>query len=200
MYKVFVNEQLLFLTSKVSKETQGKIYLLKHVKLKRIIKQLHAKKSTLVTLYHPKEDLLLKTFKSKIPVVKASGGLVVNDKKQVLVIKRNGVWDLPKGGLDKGETIQQAAIREIEEETAVKDLSIQSYLCQTHHIFKRQGRYKLKQTDWFLLSSNYEGELKGQENEGIEEVKWVDLNKVQSYIDSSYENIKIVHHHFKKHT
>lgn len=75
-------------------------------------------------LYYPDEKEIMKVLKSKIPVNKAGGGLVYNKNGEVLFIFRNGKWDLPKGGSDKGEDIEDTAIREVEEETGVKGLSI----------------------------------------------------------------------------
>ena len=74
----------------------------------------------------------------------AAGGLVTNAQGEILWIFRRGFWDLPKGKLDEGETIQSCAIREVEEETGVGKLSITQKLQKTYHIFKRNGKYKLK--------------------------------------------------------
>ena len=112
----------------------------------------------------------LKKLKEKIPVVKAGGGLVYNKKGEVLFIFRNGKWDLPKGGIEKGEGIEEAAIREVEEETGVKKLKVVQKLQKTYHVFKRNGSYKLKITHWYEMKTDYTGKLQGQENEGIEKI------------------------------
>ena len=87
---------------------------------------------------------LEKFLKKKLPVTEAAGGLVYNNKKEILFIHRNSKWDLPKGGLEKGESHKEAAIREVEEETGVKDLEIRAFITKTYHVFKRNDTFKLK--------------------------------------------------------
>jgi hypothetical protein len=117
MYKVFVNEKPLILTNKVEKETNFKIFLLESVNIKKVVSDLFQGKLEQAVLYHTDEKLLMKTLKSKLPVDKAAGGLVFNDEGKILFIFRNGKWDLPKGGIEKNEEYDEAAIREVEEET-----------------------------------------------------------------------------------
>jgi len=135
--------------------------------------------------------------KAKIPVEKAGGGLVFNDKNEVLFIYRNKKWDLPKGGIEKGEEIEDTALREVQEETGVKGLKITRKLNKTYHIFKRNGRYKLKITHWFEMKTSFSGKMTGQLEEGIEKVEWVKPENIASCLTNSYENIKLL---FEKET
>lgn len=192
MYKVFVNEKPLFLTNKVEKETNFKIYLLETVNIKKVISELFLNKIEAAYLYHPDEKLILKTLKLKIPVAKAGGGLVYNDKGEVLFIFRNGKWDLPKGGIEKNEEIEDTAIREVEEETGVSGLKITEKLQKTYHIFKRNGRYKLKITYWYKMKTNFSGIPQPQEDEGIEKVAWLKPEEIPQALENSYENIKLL--------
>ena len=105
----------------------------------------------------------------------------------------NGIY--PKGKLDKGETIEACALREVAEETGVKGLKIENFLQTTYHIFKRNGEYKLKEVHWYAMKTSYKGELKGQKNEGIEKVKWKGPKKIKKALDNSYANIKILFGH-----
>ena len=130
--------------------------------------------------------------KEKIPVQKAGGGLVYNKKGDVLFILRDGKWDLPKGGKNKGERMTDTAMREIEEETGVGKLTITKKLQKTYHIFKRNGRFKLKITYWFEMTSDYDGELVGQIEEGIEKVAWLNPEQTKEALTNSYENIKLL--------
>ena len=123
---------------------------------------------------------------------KAGGGLVYNKKNEVLFIFRNGKWDLPKGGIEKGEEIEYTALREVEEETGVNKLVITDKLQKTYHIFKRNGRYKLKITHWFEMRTSFEGTPIGQLEEGIEKVAWLSANEIQEALKNSYENIKLL--------
>ena len=122
----------------------------------------------------------------------AAGGVVTNKEGKVLFIYRNDKWDLPKGKLDKGESIPEAAVREVEEETGVKGLKIENFLKTTYHIFKRNGVYKLKEVHWFAMKTSFKGELVGQKEEGIEKVKWKGPEKIREALQNSYINIKIL--------
>jgi len=196
MYKVFVNDKPLFLTNKIEKETDFQLFLLESIDIKKLIVKIFQNKIQKAFLYHPDETLLLKTLKSKIPVVKAGGGLVKNAKGEILFIFRNGKWDLPKGGTEKNETMEQTAMREVEEETGVNGLSIVEKLQKTYHVFKRNGRYKLKITTWYEMNSTFEGIAEGQEEEGIEKVVWVNPKEIPELLENSYENIKLLFEYY----
>jgi hypothetical protein len=142
MYKVFVNDKPLFLTNQIFKETDFQLFLLESVDFKQLIVKYFQNKIQKAYLYHPDEKEIMKVLKTKIPVNKAGGGLVYNKNGEVLFIFRNGKWDLPKGGTNKGEEIEDTAMREVEEETGVNGLSISKKLQKTYHIFKRNGVYK----------------------------------------------------------
>ncbi|MBN9285805.1 MULTISPECIES: NUDIX domain-containing protein [Flavobacterium] len=192
MYKVFVNDKPLFLTNEIVKETDFQLFLLESVDIKQVIVKMFQNKIQKAFLYYPDEKEILKKLKEKIPVVKAGGGLVYNRKGEVLFIFRNGKWDLPKGGIEKKEEIEQTAMREVEEETGVDGLKITQKLQKTYHVFKRNGRYKLKVTHWFEMKTNFEGIPQGQIEEGIEKVAWLKPDEVKEALTNSYENIKLL--------
>ncbi|MBP8065919.1 MAG: NUDIX domain-containing protein [Flavobacterium sp.] len=192
MYKVFVNDKPLFLTNQVVKETDFQLFLLESVDIKQVIVKMFQNKIDKAILYHPDEKEIMTKLKEKIPVAKAGGGLVYNKKGEVLFIFRNGKWDLPKGGIEKGESIEETAIREVEEETGVTGLKITGKLQKTYHVFKRNGQYKLKVTHWFEMKTDFEGTPKGQANEGIEEVVWMKPKQIKEALGNSYENIKLL--------
>ena len=156
MYKVFVNDKPLFLTNQVAKETDFQLFLLESVDIEQLIIKMHNNKIQKANLYYPDEKAILKKIKEKIPVCKAGGGLVYNKKGEVLFIFRNGKWDLPKGGIEKNEDIEHTAIREVEEETGVKELKIVKILQKTYHVFRRNGKFKLKVTHWYEMTSSYD--------------------------------------------
>lgn len=192
MYKVFVNDKPLFLTNEISKETNFQLFLLESVDIVQLIVKIFQNKIQKAYLYHPDEKEILKTLKSKIPVSKAGGGLVYNKKGEVLFIFRNGKWDLPKGGTEKWEEIEETAMREVEEETGVNKLKITKKLQKTYHIFKRNGVYRLKITHWFEMTSDFEGIPVGQIEEGIEKAVWLHPNDIPEALKKSYENIKLL--------
>ena len=115
-----------------------------------------------------------------------------NKKGEVLFIFRNGKWDLPKGGTNKGEAIEDTAMREVEEETGVGKLKVTQKLQKTYHVFKRNGKYRLKITHWFEMTSDYDGTLVGQAEEGIEKVAWLSPLQIKEALKNSYENIKLL--------
>ena len=192
MYKVFVNDVPIILSTE---KYIGKNYTsipIKRAKLKNIIRQVSSGQLTHINLYHPKEKKLLKTLKKKLPLVVAGGGMVHNDKGEILFIYRNGKWDLPKGKLEKNETIEECAIREVWEETGAEGLQIESYLTTTYHIFKRNNKFKLKETIWYNMTTDYKGVLEPEPSEGIKKVKWKNFEKAQKALTKSYENIKLL--------
>ena len=192
MYKVFVNDKPLFLTNHISKETDFQLFLLESIDIEQLIVKIFQNKIQKAYLYHPDESLIMKTLKSKISVCKAGGGLVYNKNGEVLFIFRNGKWDLPKGGIEKGELLENTAMREVEEETGVNGLSISHKLQKTYHVFRRNSKYKLKITHWYEMQSDFKGTPKGQIEEGIEKVAWLNPEQVKEALKNSYENIKLL--------
>jgi 8-oxo-dGTP pyrophosphatase MutT (NUDIX family) len=192
MYKVFVNDIPIILSTDKDFGENYTSFPIKTVKFKRIIRKINEGQLLYVNLYHEKEEKLLHHLFKKLPIVTAAGGMVINDKKEILFIYRNKRWDLPKGKIEKGETIKESAIREVEEETGIQDLTITRYLQDTYHVFKRKNKLKLKVTHWFEMHSNYDGELIPELAEGIKKVKWKNFEKSQKALTKSYSNIKLL--------
>ena len=192
MHKIFVGDKPIILTTEPKEEMGVKNYKLKPVILRRVIRKLNTSATKEARLVHKNEKKLLKKFLKKAPNVIAGGGKVYNDKGKVLFIFRNGKWDLPKGKIENNESIEQTAIREVEEETGVKGLKIIKPLETTYHIFKRRGRYRIKITYWFEMQTSFDGKLIPQEKEGITKVKWLGKKKIKKAMKNSYANIKIL--------
>jgi 8-oxo-dGTP pyrophosphatase MutT (NUDIX family) len=192
MYKVFVKDIPIILSTKKNIGSQYTAIPLKIVNFKKLIKQIIKGELFYINLYHKNEEKLEKYLKKKLPVAQAAGGLVYNNKREILFIYRNSKWDLPKGGLEKGETFEEAAIREVEEETGVQDLEIRGFIAKTYHVFKRNDKFKLKITYWYEMYTEYRGELVPQANEDIKKAKWKNFEKSQKALQSCYENIKLL--------
>ena len=190
MYKVFINKLSIILTSKNKSLSQENSFLLSSITLNEILKKVRKHKK--IFLYHPKKSELLKVFKSKIKVIFASGGIVKNDNNQILFIYRRGKWDLPKGKAEKGESIRETAVREVIEETGIEKLKIDKYFSNTFHIVRNNKKYFLKETSWFLMSSNFKGKLKPQLKEGIKSVKWKTFDDAKKIKKKTYGNISII--------
>lgn len=110
----------------------------------------------------------------------------------MLLIRRNGVWDLPKGKRERSESDAECAVREVEEETGGEGLSITEYLCDTWHEYREQGKRVGKTTVWYLMKEATGKELRytPQQEEGITELKWFDLS--DAYKTVEYANLKNV--------
>jgi len=192
MYQIFVNDKPIILTTVVEQETNFKNYKLKTVDIEKVIKKLQQKNVQSVRLIGKKKHKLLKRFLKLLPNIIAGGGKVYNKKGKILFIYRNDKWDLPKGKAESKETIEETAIREVEEETGVKGLKITKPLDLTYHIFKRNGRYRIKVTYWFEMKTAYKGKLYPQENEGITRVEWLNPEQITKAMENSYANIKVL--------
>lgn len=192
MYKVFVGDKPIVLTTVVEKETNFKNYLLNSVNMTKVIRKLNATPLEEVRLIHRNKDKLIKKFLKKLPNVVAGGGKVYNGKEEILFIYRNDKWDLPKGKAERNETIEETAIREVTEETGVSGLKITKPLDITYHIFKRNGRYKIKITYWFEMKTSFDGNLYAQKEEGITKVAWLNNDQANKALTNSYANIKLL--------
>jgi 8-oxo-dGTP pyrophosphatase MutT (NUDIX family) len=166
--------------------------LIDSVDINKVLSKLKKDKYDAVHLIGSNKELLLKKFLSLLPNVIAGGGKVYNKKEEILFIFRNGKWDLPKGKAEPKETINQTALREVEEETGISGLSITKPLEITYHIFKRMDKYYIKVTYWFKMYSEYEGVLIPQKKEGITKVKWISETKLTKVLNNSYANIKLL--------
>lgn len=125
--------------------------------------------------------------------IEAAGGLVENPHREILMIYRLGKWDLPKGKVDEGETIREAATREVEEECGVSGLSITASMPETNHIYPdNNGRWMLKTTYWFHMNAfKWENPIP-QKKENIEAVKWVKKKDVAVLLDHSYRSVRFL--------
>jgi ADP-ribose pyrophosphatase YjhB (NUDIX family) len=134
---------------------------------------------------------VLAYFTKELKVIEAGGGIVWNENDELLMIHRNGVWDLPKGKLEKNEDIEDCAWREVAEETNCKNLSIKNFASHTYHIYQIKEKYVLKKTHWYVMQAPTQ-DLIPQTEEGITEVKWIAKADLPSYVANSYDNIKDV--------
>jgi 8-oxo-dGTP pyrophosphatase MutT (NUDIX family) len=198
MYKIYINEIPFILKSAtdITQEdlnAEGVIVARYTGKTKHILNFVDlcekGGKINGVTLYH--DDLIkLKTdFKSLFTTIEASGGIVVNEFDEILFIFRRGFWDLPKGKIELGETKKQAAVREVEEETGIKGLTLIKKIGMTRHTFKiKPGSRVLKKSYWYLISTKKQ-KLKPQKSEDIVKAEWIDLNTFYKICTPVYKNI-----------
>ena len=157
-----------------------------------LLKLLTKKKINSIGVFSNEFEIIINVFKKKFPEIIAAGGKVINNKSEILFIYRNKKWDLPKGKAEKNENISQTALREVEEETGIKNLSIIKPLDKTYHIFKRGKTNYLKTTYWFEMKSDYNGKFKPQKKEGITRVEWIGVENLSSILPKSYANIRLL--------
>ncbi len=132
----------------------------------------------------------MQNLRSKYSTVKAAGGIVLNKNSELLIIKRNGLWDLPKGKIEKGERKKIAAIREVEEECGISGLNLVSKIGKTFHTYQFRGEDVFKITYWFLMDYSGDEKLIPQIEEDITEVKWITKSEINSLLSQTYESLK----------
>lgn len=127
----------------------------------------------------------------QLKTIIAAGGLVFNEKDELLMIFRRGKWDLPKGKLDEGERIEDCAVREVMEETGLKEITRGALLTISYHTYFDQwiGEDVIKETHWFNMTAPSEQSLIPQTEEDIELIRWVSGAALEECLENSYENI-----------
>ena len=193
MYKVFVNEKKLTL-SKYPEDIQKNLRFEGFATLEIAVDLLENTSCPEMNVYGENIEEIWEDFTHMFTVIEAAGGLVKNQKDEMLFIRRMGKWDLPKGKIEKDESLEQAALREIEEETGLKELILEEFLNNTFHIYtERNGEKILKTTYWFKMSYVGNELPTPQIEEGISEVSWKNVALIhQEVLNMTFENIKLI--------
>ena len=194
MYKIFFEDRLIIISSKMDLNNfkANSIYFSykNNKSFNKVVKEFRKNyeiKFLFITAKKTKK--VFNKLKSKFKTIDAAGGLVFNKKSQILIIKRNGKWDLPKGKVEKNEKIKSAAIREVEEECGIFNLTIVKKINKTYHTYIFHNKDILKTSYWYLM--NYEGDetLKPQIEEDITEAKWMDINELYKVLSNTYNSL-----------
>lgn len=156
--------------------------------VQEMIRNIQQEKTASGVFFHNNIEILLQAFKNEMNVIKAGGGLVHTKNDTVLLIFRRGKWDLPKGKPDEGETVAEAALREVQEETGLKELFLEEPLTATYHTYYEKGKLILKESHWFLMKSD-EQELVPQVEEDIEKCLWVKTDELATYFENAHPSI-----------
>jgi 8-oxo-dGTP pyrophosphatase MutT (NUDIX family) len=122
-------------------------------------------------------------------IIRAAGGLVQNERGAILFMFRRNKWDLPKGKIDAGESPEECAVREVQEETGIGEVALKDFLLITHHTYEENGTSILKETHWFRMFATGDQELIPQIEEDITELKWVDAGGLAEMLGNTYPNI-----------
>lgn len=178
MYKVFFQDRIVFLCEKIPdfKAGPGQAFSAygNRGDLKKLLDKFSDDEQILeLHIYHPDRMELSEAFTSCFKPVPAGGGVVFNMEGEFLVIKRNGVWDLPKGKMEDGEDFETTALREVEEETGLTGLESTGLLLSTFHTYPLKKKLILKETQWFEMRWKGSGSPVLQAEEGITDYRWV---------------------------
>lgn len=145
-----------------------------------------------VIVLHNDPSRVLHKVEQLTKVIEAAGGAVRNADGKLLMIYRRDKWDLPKGKLDKGETPEQAAVREVEEECGVSGLKIVRPLQTTYHTYKEGEQIILKKTWWYEMTTADTKPLVPQTEEGISKVEWRDERGVSEAMEETFHSVEEV--------
>ena len=147
--------------------------------------------SSLMKICIPSDDVeaTYQRICSEFCEVNAAGGLVSNQRGDFLLINRNGLWDLPKGHQEDGEDIAVCALREVEEETGVEQLSLGEQICITDHCYYRNNRWYLKHTYWFNMLYTNPLDLTPQKEEDITKAAWVAKSSLPAFLTNTFPSI-----------
>ncbi|MGZ5243718.1 MAG: NUDIX hydrolase [Bacteroidia bacterium] len=130
------------------------------------------------------------TLRKTLPVIQAAGGIVWNNERDLLMIFRRGKWDLPKGKIEEGESIETAALREVEEESGIGKLRLIEKFDTTYHIYPEREKWILKETHWYEMISKDIGKTVPQISEGITEVSWIPRLDIGNKINDTYASMR----------
>ena len=196
MNKIFLEDKCIFLTNaKEHLVPEGKFLFIKYdsAETLKIAVDLFMKEKIIQILYVGCDDTdkVSRDFENIFTLIEAAGGLVVAKEGELLLIHRKGKWDLPKGKIEKGEAVETAAMREVEEECGVQGLAIEKDLQNTYHIYTAQNKTYLKKTYWFKMTAD-KMPLKPQLEEGITEARWMNKQEVSKAMQNTYLLIKEV--------
>lgn len=194
MYKVFINEKKLSINI-INTDAEKNLVYEDLNTFDIAIDLLENTSCKSVNIYGEDADKIWDDFCDSFTNIEAAGGIVKNNDNSVLFIYRLGKWDLPKGKIEPNETIESTAIREVEEETGLKKLSLQKFVNTTYHIYrdKTNDAPILKTTFWYLMKYNDNEVLIPQIEEGITKAEWIPKNEIISKVlPNTFRNIELI--------
>ena len=191
---VFLTDELATDKRKILKEEDATIYMegISNYNVQSISKEIEKPAFERGIMFHENLQELKDHFFDQFDIVKAGGGLVRNEKGEILLIFRRGKWDLPKGKLDSGETIEECAVREVKEETGLIKVELGEPIDITYHTYVEKGTRILKESHWFEMKADSTETLIPQTEEDILEIKWVSDDELKECLKNTYSTIKDV--------
>lgn len=193
-YKIFINHCTLFIgNSAFLKQQKEKVVLFPASDLKDVIAKItsgNEPPDRFIGFETNESIKLYEVLKKQFKLIKAAGGIVFNELGQLLLIKRLGLWDLPKGKIEKGEPQRMAALREVHEECGLHFLGLLDKIDNTYHVYFLKGRWILKKTAWYKMIAWGNIEVTPQLEEDITEVRWVDKSFLKQPDFETYDSIR----------
>ena len=194
MYKIYFENRFISINADVDAKSIVENELFIHYKSKKsfykAVKEF--RKDTNIVCLHVqtnKPKKVLKKLKSLFKPIAAAGGLVFNDEGKLLMIKRSGIWDIPKGKVEKGEKNRHAAIREVEEECGISGLKITGKAAKTYHTYVFRKKKIFKTTYWYFMKYKGNEKLIPQIEEDITEVAWKTIDEVKKIIPNTHKSL-----------
>jgi 8-oxo-dGTP pyrophosphatase MutT (NUDIX family) len=189
-YRIYINEKVILLTESKPKKKKGYEILDAGVfDLKIVYTWILARKGNFFCVLCDDAKTFFKKVIKSITLIEAAGGLVRNENGEYLFIYRNDKWDLPKGKIEKLETVKTAAVREVEEECGIKVSELGEKICKTYHVYIYRGELVLKKTHWFDMTCKGRFKLKPQKEEGITEVRWFQKEHIEPIVANTFPSI-----------
>jgi 8-oxo-dGTP pyrophosphatase MutT (NUDIX family) len=195
--KIFFDNKPLFLCDNIDETIEPYIHhddavFIDELDLHTVKSMIHEMQEPEVhagVFFHPDLNELKKAFWKKFTIIKAAGGLVQNEEKKMLIIFRRGKWDLPKGKIDDGETLEQCAVREVEEETGLTKIELLSPLLTTYHTYHEGSKFILKESYWYNMKVSGKQNLQPQTEEDILEIKWVTTKEAEKLFPECFPSV-----------
>jgi 8-oxo-dGTP pyrophosphatase MutT (NUDIX family) len=200
MYRIFHGKHQLILTKLKKSVTKfNPDFILKEPGHKQVLKALQLSKSAtkpLIIVLKGEPEIILSEFLLEFKLIKAGGGIVFNEKGEILVINRLGKWDLPKGKIKSKEAFVSGALREVEEETGIKYLRLieNEKNFESFHTYFRDKKWEIKRTIWFLMFAPSDQNFIPQLEEDISEVKWCNPQQLMKQNNDSLITYPAISH------
>lgn len=189
-YRIYINQKVILLTESEPKfkESYQKIDA-ETFDLKIIYTWIAAHKYDKFYVISNNAKRYLKSIMQNITLIEAAGGIVKNENGEYLFIHRLEKWDLPKGKIEKGEKVKEAAVREVEEECGIEVSKLGRKLCKTYHAYISREEVVLKKTHWFKMRCVGQNKLKPQKEEGITDARWFKKENIGVIVENTFPSI-----------
>jgi 8-oxo-dGTP pyrophosphatase MutT (NUDIX family) len=196
--KIYFDEKPVYLCDEINKEINEILHhpdavFMDEISgpgIKSLLHEIQKEEFHAGVLWNNDLEVLKKSFFKHFKLIEAAGGVVENNSGEILFIFRLNKWDLPKGKVEKGEKLEQCAVREVEEETGLSNVKLRKKIGETYHTYNAFGKHFLKLSHWYHLTASKRQSLVAQTEEDITAVKWVDPTSMEEQLTNTYPSIR----------